>query len=739
TSCCSEEEAGVNEHIPPAHRAEYTRRETLYKKRTAALVSCLKDLQEQRDEQERRYQMSKDKLEGSREIATQSGRCLAVAVISLADRTAELARVDQAMMDIESQYSPSHVGSHAYALAKIVRDRCEGILAASKDHLAKASDHAEEVILLEDRGFSQLTKYRQYIFAVDTFMSDAEMELKRIREDVFADLAREYMSQAGQKRQLEWRPDCPQPPKKRRPPTENPQDEGDLLGRSSGSFLDGYMAAMRAGEVVAIRPHFGGFVFWVKEHNSMSQVSAAVERRWREVLVGRELLSIRLSAGRDCRVTYQFLWDAIEAYEYVSSPRRAQMEYDITERPDYMKGLFSAKINVMDATPFLYDGTMTMDTGDVGKWMASVAQPRESGVGHLPLFQHSQGMRGGSMSTVERKVPTDILDLLCYAAGVAVGETLDDYCHLVYSSEEETGIIDFLSQWLGGPALHVIDGAFGCAPLPRLLIRRSEESQCISKDTLDQWKTFGIPILVLKRAPSQTEKRPSERRGNGIIGVALEELQRYRLERGDEGLATSLLWNHRDRQHMHHRHVGVDYTTSRLRHQACDPREEIHDGLLTQMAAGKREEDSALAERNVMDRDAADVMLVMPESVTDVTCQRDKPQRQRESAEISSNDLRSMIDDLGVQLEERQKRWMSDAAERERLQASVTQLQHDLTEERDASTELSRVVASVTEERDTLAEEVQDLRVQAEGYQRHEGSSIYSESHLGERGRETPR
>ncbi|GIQ87419.1 hypothetical protein KIPB_009454 [Kipferlia bialata] len=129
------------------------------------------------------------------------------------------------------------------------------------------------------------------------------------------------------------------------------------------------------------------------------------------------------------------------------------------------------------------------------------------------------------------------------------------------------------------------------------------------------------------------------------------------------------------------------------------------------------------------ERDAAEVRLAAAiaerdtalEKVTDVTRQRDEARSQRDAVETRATDLAiqlSMTEDLLVQLEEREQGWVSDAAERERLQTSVTQLQDDLSVEREVSTGLRHTVASVTEQRDTLADEMQGLRLQALEFER---------------------
>ncbi|GCA64053.1 hypothetical protein KIPB_013000 [Kipferlia bialata] len=113
----------------------------------------------------------------------------------------------------------------------------------------------------------------------------------------------------------------------------------------------------------------------------------------------------------------------------------------------------------------------------------------------------------------------------------------------------------------------------------------------------------------------------------------------------------------------------------------------------------KRERDSAVVHAAITERDTA------LESVADITRQRAKAQRETDTAETRATDL-------AIQLQEREKELMSDRDENKRLQTIVTQLQHLLSKERQASTDLRETVVSITEERDTLADEVQGLRLQ---------------------------
>ncbi|GIQ88768.1 hypothetical protein KIPB_011094, partial [Kipferlia bialata] len=131
----------------------------------------------------------------------------------------------------------------------------------------------------------------------------------------------------------------------------------------------------------------------------------------------------------------------------------------------------------------------------------------------------------------------DVVDLLCWAGDVVRGVVVDDLFFTSCTQAEEGHLVEVLSLWLGETRLHVMDGQFGCAVNPRIIVRPTEKRLEVSSGQLtpsqvccrsdgeptpqhvlsshvwDQWCSRGIPTLVFMRdTPLATSHTYRQRR-----------------------------------------------------------------------------------------------------------------------------------------------------------------------------------------------------------------------------------
>ncbi|GIQ90045.1 hypothetical protein KIPB_012691, partial [Kipferlia bialata] len=83
--------------------------------------------------------------------------------------------------------------------------------------------------------------------------------------------------------------------------------EVNLRDLGTVTLLDGYLAAQRAGHIVAIREYSGsGFVYWVRPHTrAATPQESDVESSWKALLAAREAVRVLLQGG-----------DAVSELEY---------------------------------------------------------------------------------------------------------------------------------------------------------------------------------------------------------------------------------------------------------------------------------------------------------------------------------------------------------------------------------------------------------------------------------------
>ncbi|GCA63060.1 hypothetical protein KIPB_007611 [Kipferlia bialata] len=300
--------------------------------------------------------------------------------------------------------------------------------------------------------------------------------------------------------------------------------------------------------------HTNGYVFCVKPHRDGLHGDMAIQSLWMDLIRAREKLRLLLQDLDRVSVTaldaaVAVLRLAHDAYKRDIQPFMeliAQEEEEDEGR--FLMGRFF--LSVPEGTvPYIWVKDKAKINPYQERWMTNAltrlfVRPTDIETAHRSwssLYSHL----GGWCASGRGMIPCDLLELLCHVADVAcekltfLNDMRQNYVYTCYSSREEEELIGLITEWLGPQSVHVMDGAFGCGPRPRFLVKRTQgccmpsDSGCsaktmVSRHAVRQWRRQHIPILVLKRKGRGREREAGSvqvdgRRSHTPLLVALTE------------------------------------------------------------------------------------------------------------------------------------------------------------------------------------------------------------------------